>query len=215
MQSTTHINHADADADDGHLASEHPTEVHTAIPSSGGRELCSNCGAPLAADQHYCIECGQRRGAPRFPFMEGVAQRTAMVEAPPAAVVRPPRFSPNGTLIAGIGTLLLAMGIGVLIGRSGNNSSSKTNAPVQVLTVGGAAGTSGAVGAVPGAGTTSTPGSPTKSAAAAAKTAKATGTSTVGKFQTKAPPPKVVTVGSPGKGPGYQGGKFTGNFFGQ
>jgi hypothetical protein len=28
------------------------------------------------------------------------------------------------------------------------------------------------------------------------------------------PPPKVVTVGSPGKGPGYQKGHFTGNFFG-
>jgi hypothetical protein len=28
------------------------------------------------------------------------------------------------------------------------------------------------------------------------------------------PPPKVVTVGSAGKGPGYQKGHFTGNFFG-
>jgi hypothetical protein len=29
-----------------------------------------------------------------------------------------------------------------------------------------------------------------------------------------APQPKVVTVGSPGHGPGYQNGHFTGNFFG-
>ena len=31
---------------------------------------------------------------------------------------------------------------------------------------------------------------------------------------TKTPPKAVVKVGSPGKGPGYQNGKFTGNFFG-
>src|SRR5258708_25148438 len=105
--------------DDSGLASEQPTELRPTVVS-GGRELCSNCGAPLAADQRYCTECGQRRGAPRFPFMEGVAQSRREAEAPPP---RPrPRFTPNSTLIAGIGTLLLAMGIGVLIGRTGNGS---------------------------------------------------------------------------------------------
>ncbi|HWH92870.1 MAG TPA: hypothetical protein VNT03_03330, partial [Baekduia sp.] len=26
---------------------------------------CGQCGAPLAGDQRYCLECGARRGAPR------------------------------------------------------------------------------------------------------------------------------------------------------
>ena len=43
------------------------------------------------------------------------------------------------TLIAGIGVLLLAMGVGVLIGRSGSSSAGSTPAP-QVITVGGATG---------------------------------------------------------------------------
>ena len=46
-------------------------------------------------------------------------------------------MSANSTLIAGIGTLLLAMGVGVLIGRSGNGSSAKSSG-VQVVDVGGA-----------------------------------------------------------------------------
>jgi hypothetical protein len=196
--------------DDSELASEQPTELRPTVVA-GGRELCSNCGAPLAADQRYCTECGQRRGAPRFPFMEGVAQRTREAAVPPRQPR--PRLTTNASLIAGIATLLLAMGIGVLIGRTGDGSSSKGAPPVQVVSVAG--GSTGAAGASSAgtAGTSST--TPAASAAAGAAKAKATHTSTKGTFTTKAPPPKVVTVGSPGKGAGYQGGKFTGNFFGQ
>ena len=55
----------------------------------------------------------------------------------------------NSTLIAIIGTLLLAMGVGVLIGRSGNSTSAKSP-PAQVVTVAGAAGaTAGATSTQP------------------------------------------------------------------
>lgn len=206
VESTTRINRVE----DSGLASEHPTEVRPTVVASG-RELCSNCGAPLAADQHYCTECGQRRGAPRFPFMDGVAQRRreAQLAPPPPR----PRLTTNSTLIAGIATLLLAMGIGVLIGRSGNSSNPKAP-PVQVVSVAG--GASGAAGAS-NAGTTPTATTSSAAAAQGAATAKATHTATKGIFTTKAPPPKVVTVGGAcqGKQAGCQGGKFTGNFFGQ
>jgi hypothetical protein len=145
--------------------------------------------------------------------MEAAGERAREVVAPPPPMR--PRFTPNSTLIAGIGTLLLAMGIGVLIGRTGNSSSPKSAGPLQVLTVpGGATGAAGAASAG-AANTTST--TPTASGAAGAAKAKATHTSTKGTFTTKAPPPKVVTVGGACKGAsrGCQGGKFTGNFFGQ
>jgi hypothetical protein len=171
------------------------------------REQCSACGAAMASDQRYCVECGQRRGPARVASLDGLAQRSAAT--PPTQ--RPPRrarTSINSTLIAGIGTLLLAMGVGVLIGRSGNSTSSKAP-PAQVVTVQGS-GTAGT-------GTTATtPQSPT---AGAANPTKSSGSSaaTAAKSPSKAPaaaPSKAVKVGSPGKGPGYQHGHFTGNFFG-
>jgi hypothetical protein len=115
-------------------------------------------------------------------------------------------MSVNSTVIAIIGTLLLAMGVGVLIGRSGNNVKSL---PAQVVTVAGAGGTAGTAAA------TTAPQS-SSGAAQASKSSGASATSPA-KAAAKRPavaPPKTVTVGSAGKGPGYQHGHFTGNFFG-
>jgi hypothetical protein len=123
----------------------------------------------------------------------------------------------NTALIAGIGTLLLAMGIGVYIGSQGrSDTSGSAKAPAaQTVTVisqgsgaaGGATGTATTPATGPTTGATGTTGSTTAGKKAAA-TKKAT---------TPAPPkkatPPVVHVGSPGTGPGYQNGKFTGNFF--
>lgn len=186
------------------------TETHVA-PLSISRERCSGCGATLASDQRYCVECGQRCGARRLPFTEGLVDRAQ--QAPSS---RPPsgraRVSINSTVIAGVGTLLLAMGIGVLIGRSGTGGSVKgASPPVQVVTVSGAGGA-----AVPSAESqTSTSAAGTtksKGSSSGASTAKSTS-----QTSKKAPvsPAKTVTVGSPGKGPGYQKGHFTGNFFGE
>jgi hypothetical protein len=158
----------------------------------------------MAPDQRYCVECGQRRGAPRFQFMDGLAQRQREAAALPRRSRRS-RLSPNATLIAGIGTLLLAMGIGVLIGRSGNSSGSAKSPAVQVVSV--ANGATGAAAAPP---TATTP------TASGTKQAKPGGSKSSTSSGAKAAlPPKSVTVGTPGKGPGYQKGKFTGNFFGQ
>lgn len=116
-------------------------------------------------------------------------------------------MSANTTLIAGIGTLLLALGVGVLIGRTGNGTSAKAP-PAQVITVAGG-GSAGAASASPA---TEQP------SAGAAKTAKSGAASSPAAVKAaakaKGPPPKVVTVGSPGKGAGYQNGHFTGKFFG-
>jgi len=109
----------------------------------------------LAADQRYCLECGERRPA-RSEFLGGGPPSVEQ----PSGEARPPQQPPPGllpqgsparpnqwlTVIAGVGVLLLAMGVGVLIGRAGNSGKA---APAQVITVasgGGstAGGTSGA-----------------------------------------------------------------------
>jgi hypothetical protein len=118
--------------------------VRNAIAGSG--DNCPNCGASLAADQRYCLACGNRRGDPRLPFMDAVvfmestkqpvAPETAVAAAPPPD--RRPFMSANASLVAGVATLILAIGVGVLIGRSGGGGSSNAAAPApQVIKVGG------------------------------------------------------------------------------
>jgi hypothetical protein len=104
-------------------------------PAAGS---CTNCGAALADDQRYCLECGQRRTQMSSVLRSGPPPRS---DGPPAA---PPAHAAGGdpgsaprsnalTVIAGVGVLLLAMGVGVLIGRSSVSKSSP--APAQVISV--------------------------------------------------------------------------------
>lgn len=113
---------------------------------AGSGDNCPNCGASLAPDQRYCLACGNRRGDPRLPFMDAVvfmeaAKRPVAAEAAVAAAPAPDRrpfISANASLIAGVATLVLAIGVGVLIGRSGDSGSTNAAAPApQVITVGG------------------------------------------------------------------------------
>jgi hypothetical protein len=170
-------------------------------------EGCPVCGAAMAADQRYCVECGERRGAPRVPLVEGPAQ-LANESAGARHPGRRRSMSVNSTLIAGIGLLLLAMGIGVLIGRSGNNASVRS-APAQIVTVAGAgAAAPSTTATAPASSPSATPTSKSGSTHAA-KTPKST------KKAPTTPLPKAVKVGTPGHGPGYKNGHFTGNFFGE
>jgi hypothetical protein len=113
----------------------------------GGNESCPNCGARMAADQRYCLNCGHRRGDPRLPFMDAVTFMESM-NAPPGGATPPPppsasgggssRMNANAALIAGVATLVLAIGVGFLIGRSGhNNNAPAAAAAPQIIKVGG------------------------------------------------------------------------------
>lgn len=122
-------------------------------PLAGGGDNCPNCGATLAPDQRYCLACGHRRGDPRLPFMDAVTfmesskrqpQAAQVATAPAAAPERRPLMSANASLVAGVATLVLAIGVGVLIGRSGDSGSSNVAAPApQIIRVGGGEGGEG------------------------------------------------------------------------
>jgi hypothetical protein len=205
---------------------EAPTE-HLVSGTVGDR--CVSCGTPLSSDQRYCVTCGERRGKARFalPAFETAAPQGP---APPLRAPRTTRASSGATLIAGVGTLLLAMGVGVLIGRdSANNVNGR---PVQaaaptVVTVGTGAGSGSGTAAPTGSGkagrkaskSKSKSGTKSKSAAkptaAQAKKASAAASKVLGSGAKNLPPP-TVTNGSKGHGPGYnKSGKFDGSFFGQ
>ncbi len=100
---------------------------------------CAGCGSPLSADQRYCLECGERRVAMSGFLMSAgpVAGAPAPASPPPAPVLTSdasPRSGNSLNVIAGVGVLMLAMGVGVLIGRSG--AAKPSSPPPQVITVG-------------------------------------------------------------------------------
>ena len=107
----------------------------------------------MAEDQRYCLECGERR-APVSEFLRSgpptaAATPPAPPHVPPAAAGAggSPRSSSTLSLLAGVGVLLIALGVGVLIGRGG--SSRATTTPPEVVTVAGAG--TGSAGAASGA----------------------------------------------------------------
>jgi hypothetical protein len=183
------------------------------LGATAGGDHCANCDAPMAADQRYCLECGERRGQARFAAPVAATSTRTVTETRGRPIGS--RWSPGATLIAGVATLLLALGIGVLIGRAGNSGSSGNAGKVSVITVNGAGGTA----AASGTGTTTTPGSHTSASsnkthkAKSSSGASANAASATAKTVTALPPP-TVTLGAKGHGAGYQNGHFTGNFFG-
>lgn len=182
----------------------------------------------VAADQRYCLHCGQRCGEPRLPFMNAVTFMDAM--RPPAEAVagsapQPPprrrRISPNAALIAGVGTLLLAMGVGVLIGHSGNQSVATNAAAPQVITVHGGGGTETEAPQAAGKGSGGGKGGKvSKKAAASAKKKAETGQGAEEVLKPSAGvklPPATAQPGSKCESgaAGCKGGEFTGEFFGE
>ncbi len=185
-----------------------PAHAVTVTPSlaPSGADRCPVCGAGAAPDQRYCVECGQRLAHARPVLMGAPA---AAGSGGPAEPPRRSRFQigPNGTLIAGIATLLLAMGVGVVIGRLDNGSSSKTT-PTYIPTVVSSAGSGAAASTEQAAASAATP-------AKKAATTTAKGSSKAPSATAVKPTNPTVKIGSKGHGAGYQHGHFTGHFFGE
>jgi hypothetical protein len=149
---------------------------------------CRGCGSPLAADQRYCLQCGARRAEARLSFLDilarqvpqgaGAAAATGPAPSPPGRWLG--RMSTNAAAVAGVACLLLALGVGVLIGGLGQNGSAASGTP-QVISVGGAA---------------PPPAAPAASTAAPAATETTDGTMTTSKDTTKAKSSKKAASSS-------------------
>lgn len=211
--------------DPPHLVPQPPAPTGTAgthsLAQSG--EQCSSCGAHVAAGQRYCLHCGARCGDPRLPFMSAVTFMDAMKAPAGGGASSPPphrqqrRMSPNMALFATIGVLLLAMGVGVLIGRSGNHQVASTApAQPQIIKVGGGgeettATTNGEAG-------TGKTGGGKKVTKKKLESAAKSSTDSEKILHSKVPiaPPETQLGDSCKEGvAGCKGGKFTGEFFGE
>ncbi len=198
-------------------AAEAPTLVTAAV---GDR--CANCQVALATDQLYCLNCGERRGKGRFS-VASLAAPAPTVAAPPAAPPprrARPRVSSGATMVTGIGTLLLAMGVGVLIGEQGKSATTNQRQPNITVNAGAAP----TVAAAPVT-TASTPTPTSTNTKGAAKVKKVVVTKKVAAKAAAAaknvlgggnvaPPTQQLGGGCSSSTAGCQNGKFTGNFFG-
>jgi len=209
---------ADAVIDPSSAASESGTETDL-VTAAAAADRCASCNSPLASDQRYCIACGERRGKPRFAYQE----QKEPAAAPTTKRANRRLHAPAGLqLIAGVATLLLAMGVGVLIGQNGNSNSGKaaTSPAAQVITVnggGGAAAASTTAASNSSSKATKSSKSKTKTATLTKKTTQAVNNgaaSVVGTSAKLAAPTTKVGGKCTSGAAGCQNGTFTGNFFG-
>ena len=105
-------------------------------------ERCASCGAPLAEDQRYCLNCGRRRAEARVaydvllrstgaPTSEAPGQSTALLVPEPAGPLGPRTISPLGAA-AGLGLLLFAVLVGATVGDRGDAAPAAQQAVVAV-----------------------------------------------------------------------------------
>lgn len=132
------------------------------IQNDPAQASCPNCGAAVAADQHYCLNCGRPCAPLRLPFLE------VLQSGPPGQQAQGPagyagngylpplqqQSAPGGPLqrytglFTLMGVLLLTAVIGLLIGHWAlGGGSGSSNAP-QVVKVEGLA-AAGAQGSTP------------------------------------------------------------------
>jgi hypothetical protein len=91
------------------------------LASGGQYEPCEECGAPLDPQQRYCVNCGARRGNGANPSSRYFAAMSKRAHRPPP---RPPAKAGPGSRAAAVGffaLLPIAVAIGVVVGRSGND----------------------------------------------------------------------------------------------
>jgi hypothetical protein len=122
-----------------------PATVARALGKDG--ESCRECGAPLAADQRYCLNCGKRRGGPRVDFqdrvpVDGAASTNGGVpdsarpstdsgQLAPPEMPGPQRDYTPLAAVGGIAVLGIMLLIGVLIGKG--DSGDTAPPPAQVV----------------------------------------------------------------------------------
>jgi hypothetical protein len=88
-----------------------------------GYEPCEECGAPLDAQQRYCVECAARRGNGANPSSRYFATMSKRARRPLTA---PPGKRAPTSRAAAVGffaLLPIAVALGVVVGRSGSSGS--------------------------------------------------------------------------------------------
>lgn len=98
-------------------------------------ESCRACGAPLAPDQRYCLNCGERRTGPRLEFGELFGPPPGAAPPPPPAPPATPRpgwMTPRNGAFAAAGVVGLLL-VGGLVGSALSDPEIQVAAPKPVV----------------------------------------------------------------------------------
>jgi hypothetical protein len=109
-----------ADPDQGQQASSQDQQASSHQP-------CDTCGAPLDERQRYCLACGARRkhtDDPAARFLAAATRRRRIAPAVPGAAGAGRRSAPLA-IAAAVAAIPLALGVGVLVGRSSGGGDGK------------------------------------------------------------------------------------------
>jgi hypothetical protein len=88
---------------------------------AGGGTACDSCGAPVDLAQRYCVECGVHRVGVNDPAAAYVNRQPAQAPRANRAVIVSSRRSRAVTALM-LALIPVAIAVGVLVGRSSNNS---------------------------------------------------------------------------------------------
>jgi hypothetical protein len=100
-------------------------------------EPCSTCGAPLAADQRYCLECGGRRAPARLDpvAMARGAEPAPERSAPPLTRAARSWTMPSPRVVGAAALLMLGFGVAAAAAVGPRASSTLASAPRRIIVV--------------------------------------------------------------------------------
>jgi hypothetical protein len=102
-------------------------EASTQDQQASSHQPCDTCGAPLDERQRYCLACGTRRkhaDDPAARFLAAATRRRRIAPAVPGAAGGGRRSAPLA-IAAAVAAIPIALGVGVLVGRSSGGGDGK------------------------------------------------------------------------------------------
>lgn len=96
-------------------------------------EPCEECGAPMDPQQRYCVNCAARRGNGANPASRYFAMMSKRARRPLAGRAAKQSPTSRAAAVAFFSLLPLAVGLGLVIGRSGSDGSDNSDALLKAL----------------------------------------------------------------------------------
>lgn len=96
-------------------------------------EPCEECGAAMDPQQRYCVECAARRGNGANPASRYFATMSKRARRPLARPAQKASPTSRAAAVAFFALLPLAVGLGVVVGRSGSDGGGDSDALLQAL----------------------------------------------------------------------------------
>ena len=96
-------------------------------------EPCEECGAPMDPQQRYCVNCAARRGNGANPASRYFAMMSKRARRPLAARAAKQSPTSRAAAVAFFSLLPLAVGLGLVVGRSGSGGDDNSDALLKAL----------------------------------------------------------------------------------